>query len=54
MLVRLIENWKEAFDTNQVIATMLMNLSCGFNTLPLNLLISKLCAYGFDINHVIT
>ena len=42
----MIEDWKRALDNNEVVGTMLMDLSKAFDCLPHDLLISKLSAYG--------
>ena len=48
VLIRLIENWKQALDGNFVVRTVLMDLSKVFDCIPHDLLISKLYAYGFS------
>ena len=48
VLVRLIENWKQALDENFVVGTVLMDLSKAFYCIPHDLLIAKLYAYGFS------
>ena len=47
VLIRLIENWKQALDENFVVGTVLMDLSKAFDCIPHDLLIAKLYAYGF-------
>ena len=48
MLIRLVEEWKEHLDNNEVVGGILMDLSKAFDCIPHNLLIAKLSAYGFD------
>ena len=48
VLIRLIENWKQALDKNFVVGTVLMDLSNNFDCIRLDLLIAKLYAYGFS------
>ena len=48
VLIRLIENWKQALDENFVVGTVLMDLSKAFDCIPHDLLIAKLYAYGFS------
>ena len=40
VLIRLIENWKQALDENFVVETVLMDLSKAFNCIPHDLLIA--------------
>ena len=47
VLLRLIEDWKTALDSNLFTGTALMDLSKAFDCIPHNLLIAKLHAYGF-------
>ena len=46
-LLRLIENWRHRLDNKQLIGTILCDLSKAFDTLPHDLIIAKLEAYGF-------
>ena len=48
VLIRLIENWKQALDENFVVGTVLMDLSKAFDCIPHDLLIATLYAYGFS------
>ena len=46
MLIKLIEDWKEALDNKHHIGAVLMDLSRAFDELPHSLLCAKLEAYG--------
>ena len=48
VLIRLIENWKQALDENFVVGNVLMDLSKAFDCILHDLLIAKLYAYGFS------
>ena len=48
VLVRLIENWKQALNKNFVIGTVFINLSKAIDCIPLDLLIARLYVYGFS------
>ena len=48
VLIRLIENWKKHLDNKKIVGTVLMDLSKAFDCIPLDLLIAKLHAYGFN------
>ena len=50
VLANVTEQWKNAMDNGMLVGTILMDLSKAFDCLPHKLLISKLYAYGFDIN----
>jgi len=48
VLTRLVETWKEALDNGKYVGTVLMDLSKAFDSLPHDLLIAKIIAYGMD------
>ena len=48
VLLRLIENWKAALDSNLFKGAVLMDLSKAFDCIPHDLLITKLHLYGFS------
>ena len=48
VLLRLIENWKAALDSNLFTGAVLMDLPKAFDCIPHDLLIAKLHAYGFS------
>ena len=48
VLIRPIENWKQALDENFVVRTVLIDLCKAFDCIPHDLLIAKLYAYGFS------
>ena len=46
-LLRLLENWRNHLDKKEIVGTILCDLSKAFDTLPHDLIIAKLAAYGF-------
>ncbi len=50
VLVNVTEQWKLALDNYKIVGTILMDLIKAFDCLPHKLLISKLNAYGFNLN----
>ena len=51
-LLRLLEDWRNALDKNQYVATVLMDLSKAFDCLPHDILLDKLSAYGMSTDSV--
>ena len=49
VLMRMIENWKNALDNKKVIAALSMDLSKAFDCLQHDLIMAKLHAYGFEM-----
>ncbi|XP_028405242.1 uncharacterized protein LOC114527747 [Dendronephthya gigantea] len=47
-LLHLIEDWKHKLDNGSVVGLIVLDLSKAFDSLPHDLLIAKLRAYGFD------
>ena len=52
VLIRLIESWKKSLDEKKFVGAVLMDLSKAFDSIPHDLLIAKMYAYGFSINAV--
>ena len=50
VLIRLIENWKKSLGEKKFVGAVLMDLSKAFGSIPHDLLIAKMYAYGFSIN----
>ena len=48
VLIRLIENWKKSLDQNKFVGAVLADLSKVFDSIPHDLLIAKMHAYGFS------
>ena len=48
VLIKCIEDWRAALDNNEVVGTILIDLSKAFDSLPHGLLIAKLYAYGLS------
>ena len=48
MLIRLVEEWKKHLDNKEAVGGLLIDLSKAFDCIPLDLLMGKLTAYGFD------
>ena len=46
-LLKLLEQWRGYLDNKEVVGTILCDLSKAFDTLPHDLIIAKLEAYGF-------
>ena len=51
-LIRLIENWNKSLDQKKFVVAVLMDLSKTFVSIPHDLMIAKMHAYGFSINAV--
>ena len=49
-LVKMIEDWKESLDKNNVIGALFMDLSKAFDSLPHSLLIAKFQAYDLSLS----
>ena len=50
VLIRLIGNWKQALNEKFIIGTVLMDLPKAADSIPHDLLITKLYAHGFSEN----
>ena len=51
-MIRFIENYKKSLDEKKFVGAILMDLAKAFDSIPLDLLIAKMYAYGFYINAV--
>ena len=51
-LIRLIENWKKSLDQKKFVGAVLIDLSKAFGSIPHDLLIAKMHAYGFSLDAV--
>ena len=49
-LIKLLEDWRAKLDNKETIGTILCDLSKAFDTLPHDLLLAKLNAYGIELN----
>ena len=52
VFIRFIENWKISLDKNLFTGAVLMDLSKAFDSIPHDLLIAKLHAYGLSFDTV--
>ena len=50
VLIRVTENWKKSLYEKKFVGAVLMDLSKAFDSIPHDLLIAKIYAYGFSIN----
>ena len=48
VLIKILEDWRQALDNNLYVASILMDLSKAFDCLPHDLLLTKLKAYGLS------
>ena len=49
-LVKMIEDWKESLDKNNVIGALILDLSKAFDSLPHGILIAKFRAYDLSLS----
>ena len=47
VLICLIENWKKSLDHKKIVGVVLIDLSKSFDSIPIDLSIAKMHAYGF-------
>ena len=50
VLIRLLKGWRENLYINYDVGGVVMDLSKAFDCIPLNLLIAKISAYGYNSN----
>ena len=53
VLIRLVEEWKSKLDHDFLVGSVFMDLSKAFDSIPHELIIAKLHAYGFDENALV-
>ena len=53
VLIRLVEEWKSKLDNDFLVGSVFMDLSKAFDSIPHELIIAKLHAYGFDENALV-
>ena len=51
VLIRLLEDWRNKLDNNNVAGTVLTGLSKAFICIPHDLRVAKVDAYGFNRTH---
>ena len=51
-LVRLLEDWRNKLDNNNVVGAVVTDLSKDFDFIPHDLLVAKLDAYGYNRDNV--
>ena len=47
-MIKTIDDWKKALDKDEIVGTVLIDLSKAFNSIDHNLLLKKLDAYGVE------
>jgi len=52
VVLKAVEDWKHSLDVNKVAGAICIDLSKAFDVIPHGLLLSKLAAYGCNINTV--